>query len=649
MCGIAGYDFTDTARTPSGLPQRLIDSLRPRGPDGSGIQQFARDGGDLAMVERDNAPLCMVHTRLAIIDLSDSGREPMPNEDTSVWLTFNGEIYNYPSLQRELQALGHVFRSSSDAEVIVHGYEAWGDSVVTRLRGMFAFALLDLHRDRWLCARDPFGVKPLVYAHRPGLFAFASDLNALRLVPGIDLGVDGNALAQYLALGYVPAPHTICRGARKLPRGHTLVVQDGAMQVHAYAHSAPVRPITRLSEAVEEIRDALEESVQAHLIADVPVGCFLSGGVDSALVASLAAQSGATPSCFTMGFAEQAYDERPAARSIAGQLGLPWQERELRPETLRDALQDLARIFDEPFADPSAAPTSLIARFARRQVKCVLSGDGGDELFLGYTRYRLFALAERVRQVPRPARAAIARAAARIPARTIDRMYGRLRALGQLPRLTHPARKLQAVAASLASDDRLRLYADTLRIASPDVLERVAPTFETLALEALERAAPPGLDVPSALYASRVDEQTFLPEDILTKVDRASMAVGLEVRVPFLDSRVAAVARAVGPELHVRDGGKAVLRGVLRGVLDPAPVHRPKQGFTIPLAEWLRGPLREEMDATCHDSVLGDLGLSIPGVTRLADEHLRRERDHAPLIWALVCLRRHLQLHDAVT
>jgi len=645
MCGIAGFDYANDVRTPASLAGQLIDALKHRGPDDDGVQRFARTDTGVVSTARIHAPIGMVHTRLSIIDLSAAGAEPMRNEDGQVWLTYNGEIYNFRALRRELEALGHVFRSQADAEVILHGYESWGDAVVTRLRGMFAFALFDCARDRWVCARDPYGIKPLVYAHRPDFFAFASDLDALRLIPGVDTTLDRSALAQYLALGYVPAPLTICQGAAKLPRGPTLIVEHGAARLARFAAPHPAPPIEDPDTAAEAIEAAILESVEAHLVADVPVGCFLSGGVDSSLVAGMAVRAGASPTCYTMGFDEPAFDERPHAEAIARSFDLPWRAEAATAVRIRDVLVDLPRIFDEPFADPSAAPTALVAALARREVKCVLSGDGGDELFLGYTRYRLFSLADRARRAPRPLRRAVGALAQRLPGRLVDQAYGRLRGLGRLPRLSHPARKLLAVAGSLSRDDRVALYADTLRVASPPVLELLTAAAEDVALEALRHAARTAPEHP-ALFGSLIDEETYLPEDILTKVDRATMAVGLEARVPLLDPAVGLAARAVPPELHTRGGGKAMLRAALDRVVPAELTRRPKQGFGIPLASWLRGPLAEAVRTTTTDTRLCDLGLSRAGMSRLAEEHSGGRVDHGPALWALICLKRHLARHE---
>ncbi|MBN2360547.1 MAG: asparagine synthase (glutamine-hydrolyzing), partial [Deltaproteobacteria bacterium] len=629
MCGIAGYDMRDRA-APAALAERLIAAIKHRGPDGDGVQRFARRSGAVYPSSDPTAPIALLHARLAIIDLSAAGAEPMPSEDRRVWLTLNGEIYNFGELRTELERHGHRFRSRADAEVVIHGYEQWGDRVVERLRGMFAFALYDAERDRWLCARDPFGIKPFVYSYRPGQFAFASDLNALRLVPGVDLELDRDALAQYLALGYVPAPLTIVRGARKLERGQRLIVDAQGASLQPFAAPTAGEAISDPRTAVEAALAAVAESVTAHLVADVPVGGFLSGGIDSSLVCALASRSGARPTCFTIGFAEPEFDESQHARRIAGFLDLPWRSMRMTADETRAALVDLPQIFDEPFADPSAAPTALVARLARQQVKAVLSGDGGDELFLGYTRYRLFALADIARRSPRPLRALAAAVARRLPARAVDDWYRRGHRLTGLPPLAHPSRKLLAVTHSLALDDRLALYADTLRVTGPAVLPALVACSDEVALAALRRAAATAPEPVPQLFGSLVDEATYLPEDILTKVDRTTMAVALEARVPLLDRSVRAVARAIAPALHGRGGGKAILRAALDRLVPPALTRRPKQGFSIPLAAWLRGPLRETVRACATDPALGDSGIELDQVRRLFDEHQSGAVDHSP-------------------
>jgi len=641
MCGIAGFDLRDRA-APAALADRLIAALRHRGPDGEGVQRFARGRNGVQTSSDPAAPIGLVHVRLAIIDLSSAGAEPMPNENGRIWLTFNGEIYNFARLRSELEQQGHRFRSRADAEVVIHGYECWGDAVVEHLRGMFAFALFDADRGRWLCARDPFGIKPLVYAHGPAGFAFASDLNALRQVPGVDLAIDRDALVQYLALGYVPAPLSIVRGVRKLGRGQLLIVDADGATLRGYGAPTTTGAITDPGAAVEATLAAVEESVAAHLVADVPVGSFLSGGVDSSLVCALAARRGARPTCFTIGFAERAFDESQHARRIAGFLDLPWQSAQLTADDTLAALTELPRIFDEPFADPSAAPTALVARLARRQVKAVLSGDGGDELFLGYTRYRLFALADRARHAPRPLRTLAAAIADRLPTRAIDDWYRRSHWLAGLPALSHPSRKLTAVAASLARDDRVALYADTLRVTGPAILPALIDCGDDVALAALRRGAAAASREMPQLYGSSIDEETYLPEDILTKVDRATMAVALEARVPLLDPAVRATARAIAPALHCRGSGKAILRAALDRLVPPPLTRRPKQGFSIPLAAWLRGPLRATAAACCDDDRLAGCGIAPAGVQRLFDEHQTGATDHGPALWALICLQQYL-------
>lgn len=647
MCGIAGYDFFDNPRLPGGLGRQLIDSLRHRGPDGEGLYFFQRDGTSLHETVTPNAPAALVHTRLAIIDLSETGAQPMCNKKRNVWLSFNGEIYNHKQLRRELQQLGHEFKSTSDAEVIVHGYESWGDSVVTRLRGMFAFAIFDLAQQRWLLARDPFGIKPLVYSMSPQRLAFASDLNALRLIPGLDTNIDNEALAQYLALGYVPAPLSIVRGARKLPRGHIAVVERGELRLHPYPVNPPRAIISDPQQALSELEQALRESVDLHLQADVPVASFLSGGVDSSLISALAAEHGVETRCFTMGFSDPKFDERPQARAIAQHLVLPWRSGIADSQNVRETLRELPTIFDEPFADSSAAPITLVARLARKHFKAVLSGDGGDELFFGYTRYRFFDLAEQATRLPQPLRKYGSGLGLAMPAPLVDSLYSGLHKRLHLPGLRHPARKLQAVARALQNDDRVALYADTLRVASPEIFKSLNPQMESQALNALRQAAEQYPGASSRLFASLIDEETYLPEDILTKVDRATMSVGLEARVPLLDVNVRSLSRAILPSLHLRKGPKTLLRGVLDQLVPSHLTRRPKQGFSIPLADWLRTDLQPEAQAAVKDERLADLGLNPAAMQTLLDEHLKGRVDHSPALWSLSVLSLYLKHWDA--
>lgn len=347
-----------------------------------------------------------------------------------------------------------------------------------------------------------------------------------------------------------------------------------------------------------------------------------------------------------MGFGDQNFDERPHAKNIAQALELPWQSGLATADDIRKKLVEIPQTFDEPFADSSAAPTMLVAALARQQFKVVLSGDGGDELFLGYNRYRLFSLAERAARAPAGVRRAASEIAARLPSQLVDRLYHGARRLGHLPQIQHPSRKLLAVTQTLVEDDRIALYADTLRISGRRVLSHIYGNSEAIALSALRRAALKAPEAPAQLFASAIDEETYLPEDILTKVDRSTMAVGLEARVPLLDPRVRSVARATSARLHCQQGGKNVLRSALNQVLPAHLTSRPKQGFSIPLASWLRGPLLQEMQGCASDSRLGDLGLSLREIDILGQEHSSGKADHGNALWALMCLRSYLARVD---
>jgi asparagine synthase (glutamine-hydrolysing) len=622
MCGIAGVLYADPARPVApDLLRAMGQSIAHRGPDAEG---FLADPG-----------LGLVHRRLSIIDLS-GGDQPIGNEDGSVQVVFNGEIYNFQELRAGLESRGHRFRTHSDTEVLVHLYEEEGEDLVARLRGMFAFALWDRKERRLLLARDRLGIKPLYVYRDAEKLLFGSELKAILAHPGTRREVNAEALEDYLAFGMVPGAASIFRGIEKLPPAHTLVARAGelgrAPRRYWRLHIEPDhRPIAE--EWQEAVRAKLDETVRLHLIADVPVGAFLSGGLDSSIV--VASSAGATRGqlqTFSIGFREEAFSELPYARQVAERFGTRHTEEVVTPDAV-SLLGELTHYYDEPFADSSAVPTYLVSRLAARGVKVVLSGDGGDEAFGGYARY-----AHDLRE------AALRR---RLP------QWLRRRALGPLARAWPKAdwlpRWLRAkTLLTNLSLDGAAAYANTLSICRPPLRRRLlAPDLAAglnghrpgRLIEADYAAAPAG-DALAGMLAA--DVGTVLPDDFLVKVDRASMAHGLEVRPPLLDHELMELAAHIPSRFKVRGGEtKWVLKQTYREKLSDAVVKRPKHGFDMPIDTWLGGPLREMFE----DSVLAPTArvrdlIAQPTARKLYREHLSGAGRHGGVLWGLLVLAR---------
>jgi asparagine synthase (glutamine-hydrolysing) len=586
----------------------MCDVIVHRGPDEAGYLDRPEDGVGLGM------------RRLSIIDLA-GGSQPISNEDGSVHVVFNGEIYNYREIGQRLRAAGHQFATSADTEVLVHLYEEHGDALVQHLRGMFAFAIWDERRQRLLLARDRLGIKPLYYWDSPAGLAFASELKSLKQLPDFPGEVDPAAVADYLSLGYVPDPGCIYAGVSKLPPGHVLTwTQEEGVRIEQYWSPLSQRPEAMTAEdARARIRELLTEAVRYRLIADVPLGAFLSGGIDStAVVAEMARQMDRPVKTFSIGFREREFNEAPHAAAVARALGTEHTELIVDPD-VDELFEDIVAAFDEPFADSSAVPTLLVSRLAAAHVKVVLSGDGGDELFGGYTRYG--DLAARGTVLPAPARALLGAAAARLPHGT----YGR-------NRLLEYSRGWRGRYAGMVAHP---LSVREGGVASEALLKAGHP-LDTL----LDRWFGAVAHRDRASQAMLVDLFSYLPGDILTKVDRMSMAVSLEARVPLLDHHMVEFAMRVPASLKMRDGtGKWIFREAIRGQVPDSIFHRPKQGFAVPLVHWLRGPLRHRVGALVapHSSLAAWVDLCAVG--RVVAEHQSGRRDHSGLLWKLVVLQ----------
>lgn len=610
MCGIAGYvGWDESAEQSDATLRRMCGAIRHRGPD---------DEGRAVLHE---AALGM--RRLSIIDVA-GGHQPMTNEDGTIHVVFNGEIYNHKALRPGLERRGHRFRTTSDTETLVHLYEEHGPAMVEPLRGMFGFAIWDAPRRRLVLGRDRLGQKPLYYWAHDGGLAFASEVRSLREIPRFRAAIDPAAVASYLRLGYVADPLCIYRGVRKLPPGHVLVWEATTRTPRVERYWTPVRGEADVdeAEAVAEIRRLLAESVSSHLESEVPLGAFLSGGIDSsAVVAEMARQVAGRVRTFSIGFDVEAFNEAPHAAAVANALGTSHTELIVRPEA--DVLIERVVLgFDEPFADSSALPTYLVSELARQHVTVALSGDGGDELFAGYTRYA--ELLGR-RELPAWMRAALAPAARALP----HGAYGRNRLLD----LSRPLAQRYATTVALPLAG---VEGGIARRDLPDAHAPIDAPIRALLDAAAER------DFLTRL--TLVDLQSYLPGDILTKVDRMSMAVSLEARVPLLDHPFVEFAVSLPSALKLRDGtGKWIFRKAIEGLVPDSVFRRPKQGFAVPLATWFRGPLRHRLERLTRTNAPALAYVDPAAVHRLCVEHLAGRRDHAGALWRVLVLDLWLQ------
>ena len=627
MCGIAGF----LSIKPGALgfdPQRrlaaMVKAVRHRGPDDQGVWT---DG------------LCgLAHARLSIIDLSPAGHQPMPGADSRNWITYNGEIYNFQELRRELEAKGYVFRSHSDTETIVHGYAAWGERVFTRLRGMFAIALWDRTERRLILARDRVGKKPLYYAHLEDFLVFGSEIKAILTWPEVDRGPDPVALDQYLSLGYAPSPRTAFAAVRKIPPAHYMTVRVDPSGRAAF--SAPIRywqlpspsmakQRVSLRDLEQELVERLTEAVRLRMISDVPLGAFLSGGVDSSAVVALMSKIGAGPvKTFSIGFPNPEYDETPYARKVAKRYGTDHEEMIVSPDAAA-LIPRLVWQYGEPFADPSMVPTYCLAELARRHVKVALNGDGGDEDFLGYGRYGTCLKLQRLESMP-----ALLRSAA-----------GRM--IRQLPAALHRrhAERLNRYAELFAGSDRRpsQRYAFTIAIfLDSHKREGYGEAMSRfLAGPALDLFEPYFAQAPSLVTgANWTDIHTYLPDDLMVKVDVASMAHGLEGRSPLLDHEFMEWAAAIPESVKMAQGvTKSLFKRAMEPYLDRDLLYRSKMGFGCPIDHWFRAELKE----MAYDVLLSPTATARgifrrDYVQRLLDEHVSGANAHHARLWALLML-----------
>jgi asparagine synthase (glutamine-hydrolysing) len=620
MCGITGWANLDS-RTPAPdgakeLLHSMCERMIHRGPDSEGL--FVSNGAALGM------------RRLAIIDLV-TGEQPTYNEDRSVAVILNGEIYNYREIREDLEKRGHSFRSQSDTEVLPHLYEEYADDMLQYLNGMFAFALWDSKRRKLLIARDRFGEKPLYWGVFENTLLFASEPKVLLAHPAVKSSLNLQALRQYLSFDYVPAPLTIYQGISKLPAAHALTLADGKIETRPYWRLSyqTKQPVPTEAEAAEQLRELLADSVRMRLVSDVPLGVLLSGGVDSSTVAALAVRaSSEAVKTFSISFAESSFDESSYARAVAKFLGTDHHEERLSANLAANLVGEIGSWMDEPFSDPSLVPTYLLSRFTRKHVTVALGGDGGDELFAGYPMYRGHRWAENYSRIPRALRAGI-----------IEPLVGMLPVKTRNLSFDYKATRF----ITGAKYDRVARHhiwfgsfnpAELEVLLTPEALRNTDADVYRDARLMLDQCD--STDVVEQMQS--LDTRLYLAEDILTKVDRASMAVSLEVRAPFLDPRVGEFAASLPANYKLRGRKtKYILKRAIEDYLPPFVTRRGKKGFGVPVAEWLKEKLRPLARDLLSPDRVRKAGVFNPDyVTRLQDEHERGVANHRKLLWTLL-------------
>ena len=614
MCGIAGrFDFSGRV-VDAALVRSMCTTIAHRGPDEENVYTAPYIG--------------LGQRRLAIIDLDHRAAAPMPNEDGSIWITYNGEVYNFRELRHELEEKGHRFRSETDTEVIVHLYEEHGPDCVARLRGMFAFAIWDAPRRRLFAARDRFGKKPFFYTNTGRAFIFASEIKAILANPDVSVAPNYHAIDEYLSYQYVPSPLTAFEGIEKLPPGHTLLCDaNGNVRIERYWQPpSPVKTNASPAQIVEELRARIEESVRMRLVSDVPVGAFLSGGIDSSTVVAFMSRASSKPvRTFSIGFDDQEHDELPQARLVAAQYGTDHHEMIVRPDAA-EVLPLLVHHYNEPFADSSAVPTYYVSKLTRQHVTVALSGDGGDENFAGYQTYQAVSAWSRADVVPAFVRKPMGAAMSA--------------ALDQLPYSNASARASRAFRMFGSTlPQRYRLYRTILK--PQEKRHAYTAQFQSLVASAATSVDLEWSEEMDELdWMMRHDQRFYLADCLMVKTDIASMANSLEVRCPLLDHELAEYCATIPSSLkRTPAGGKAILKAAMRGLVPDEVLDKPKRGFAMPVAAWFRGELAPLLRGTLLDARFAARGLFDPAfVARLIDDHIAGRRNYENRLWALLFL-----------
>jgi len=642
MCGIAGFVTFKPASADAlaGWAKRMADAITYRGPDASGVWTDAGAG------------FATSHRRLSIVDLSEAGAQPMQSACNRYVISYNGEVYNAPEVRAELEALGYRFRGHSDTEVILESCAEWGvEKAIPRFIGMFALCVWDTQDRRLWLVRDRLGIKPLYWGRFDGLLVFGSELKALRAHQGWTAETDPQAISSYLRFGYIPSPLSIYRGIHKLAPGTMLTVAPeeeprtiAFWQLNEVVKAARANPFRGDDQEAENALHAiLGDAVRRRMVADVPLGAFLSGGIDSSTIVALMQEASARPiRTFSIGFHEQGYDEAQHAAAIANHLHTEHTELYVTPSEARDVIPRLPEIYDEPFADSSQIPTFLVSQMTRRHVTVALSGDGGDELFCGYGRYfHAAALQPQFNRVPPALRRLAARALEPIPTRAWDIVAGAIPPRWRPEGLGHKVSRLR----DMLGDDNNRLYLQMLsHWHSPQDLSGQAEPPTIVTDPSIQRIA--GDYMAQLQY---IDTLTYLPDDILTKVDRASMAVSLEVRVPMIDHRVVAFAWQLPRFMQVRDGqSKWLLRRLLARFVPQSLIDRPKMGFGVPIDHWLRGPLRDWAETWLSEEALRRSGLNPTLIRARWASHLEGRENWQYPLWTIITLQAWLDRHKAM-
>jgi asparagine synthase (glutamine-hydrolysing) len=618
MCGICGFVNLDGSPADKIIVRQMADTIRHRGPDDEG---YYVDG-----------PVALGARRLSIIDL-EGGHQPITNEDESVWIVFNGELYNFAELRSQLQDRGHTFRTGADTEVVLHAYEEWGSGALERFNGMFAFAIWDGARRRLLLARDHAGIKPLYYGRMGTTFLFGSELKALLRHPAATRSVDVSALDQYLTYMYVPTPASIVQGISKLPPGHTLTWEDGRTTLRRYwdhvLHHPDRAPISE-KQASRLVLDAVTESVHKELVSDVPVGVLLSGGIDSSAVAALMSrQMGTQLDSFSIAFDDPSFDESGFARRVADQLGTNHHELTVAAPMMLEVVPRILDILDEPMADASVIPSYVLAGFAREHVKVTLGGDGGDELFAGYSTMQAHRLTEYYRRLPGSIRRSV-----------IPMLVNRLPVSHDNLSFDYKAKRFVAAAEMPLAIRHHRWLGcffeeEKQQLLMPEIREQLHSTSAFAILDEHLRHADGNDPLDQILY---LDMKMYMEGDILVKVDRASMGNSLESRVPLLNRSLIDTVQQLPIDLKLRRfTRKYIFRKAMQGILPNDIINRPKKGFGIPMARWLNGELRPLLEDQLDEGrIRRDGFFHYPYVRALIDDHRSERRDNRMQLWTLI-------------